>query len=125
MSKINTSLAVALLTIVISATAVEVSFQTSTAQLAQKTVAKNEPFIIQHLYPAAKIKSDCEQALQIAARGDETALDNMIAQDRITFFAVGTRVYPVKSTDRGTWWLVREKGSMEKWWISVRAFSED
>jgi hypothetical protein len=125
MSKINTSLAVALLTIVISATAVEVSFQTSTAQLAQKTVAKNEPFIIQHLYPAAKIKSDCEQALQIAARGDETALDNMIEQDRITFFAVGTRVYPVKSTDRGTWWLVREKGSMEKWWISVRAFSED
>ena len=125
MSKINTSLAVALLTIVISATAAEVSFQTSTAQLAQKTVAKNEPFIIQHLYPAAKIKSDCEQALQIAARGDETALDNMIEQDRITFFAVGTRVYPVKSTDRGTWWLVREKGSMEKWWISVRAFSED
>jgi hypothetical protein len=125
MSKINTSLAVALLTIVISATAAEVSFQTSTAQLAQKTVAKNEPFIIQHLYPAAKIKSDCEQALQIAARGDEAALDNMIEQDRITFFAVGTRVYPVKSTDRGTWWLVREKGSMEKWWISVRAFSED
>jgi len=125
MSKINTSLAVALLTIVISATAAEVSFQTSTAQLAQKTVAKNEPFIIQHLYPAAKIKSDCEQALQIVARGDEAALDNMIEQDRITFFAVGTRVYPVKSTDRGTWWLVREKGSMEKWWISVRAFSED
>ena len=48
-----------------------------------------------------------------------------VQQDRVTFFAVGTRVYPVKSTDMGTWWLVREKGSTEKWWISVRAFSQD
>jgi hypothetical protein len=62
----------------------------------------------------------------------------MIEQDRITFFAVGTRVYPVKrsgyrsvfigpdlTTDMSTWWLVREKGSTEKWWLSVRAFSAE
>jgi hypothetical protein len=61
----------------------------------------------------------------MAAQRDEAALDKMIEQDRVTFFAVGTRVYPVKSTDLGTWWLVREKGSTEKWWISVRAFSQD
>jgi hypothetical protein len=77
------------------------------------------------LYPAARIKSDCEEALQIAAQGDEAAMDKMIEQDRITFFAAGTRVYSVKSTEMGTWWLVREKGSTEKWWISVRAFSQD
>jgi hypothetical protein len=100
------------------------SSQTSTAQLEQKTT-KHEPFVIQRLYPAAKIKSDCEEALQIAARGDEAAMDKMIEQDRITFFAAGTRVYSVKSTEMGTWWLVREKGSTEKWWISVRAFSQD
>jgi hypothetical protein len=124
MNKISTSLAVALLMSVISATAVELSFRTSTAQLAQKRI-KNEPFIIQRLYPAARVKSDCEQALQIVAEGDEAALNKMIEQDRITFFAVGTKVYPVKSTDLGTWWLVREKGSTQKWWISVQAFSED
>ena len=100
------------------------SFQTSTAQLEQRTT-KHEPFVIQRLYPAARVKSDCEQAIQIAAQGDEAAMDKMIEQDRITFFAAGTRVYPVKSTDMGTWWLIREKGSMEKWWISVRAFSQD
>jgi hypothetical protein len=122
MNKINTSLAVALLMSVISATAVELSFQTSTAQLEQKTT-RHEPFVIQRLYPAAKVKSDCEKAIQIAARRDEAAMDKMIEQGMITFFAVGTRVYPVKSTDMGTWWLVREKGSTEKWWISVRAFS--
>jgi hypothetical protein len=65
-------------------------------------------------------------------------MDKMIEQDRITFFAVGTRVYPVKSsgyrsvfigpdltTDMSIWWRVREEGSTEKWWISVRAFSQD
>ena len=100
------------------------SSQTSTARLEQKTT-KHEPFVIQRLYPAARVKSDCEEAIQIAARGDEAAMDKMIEQDRITFFAAGTRVYSVKSTEMGTWWLVREKGSMEKWWISVRAFSKD
>jgi len=25
----------------------------------------------------------------------------------------------------GTWWLVRKKGSTEKWRISVRAFTQD
>jgi hypothetical protein len=29
------------------------------------------------------------------------------------------------TTDMSTWWLVREKGSTEKWWISVRTFSQD
>ena len=124
MNKINTSLAVALLMSVISATAVELSFQTSTVQLEQKAPS-HEPFVIQRLYPAAKVKSDCEKAIQIAARRDEAAMDKMIEQDRITFFGVGTRVYPVKSTEMGTWWLVREKGSTEKWWINVRAFSQD
>ena len=100
------------------------SSQTFTAQLEQKTTT-HEPFVIQRLYPAARIKSDCEEAIQIAARGDEAAMDKMIEQDRITFFAAGTRVYSVKSTEMGTWWLVREKGSTEKWWISVRAFSQD
>jgi hypothetical protein len=121
-NEINTSLAVALLMSVISATAVELSFQKSTAQSEQKAT-RHEPFVIQRLYPAAKVKSDCEKAMQIAARRDEAAMDKMIEQHRITFFAVGTRVYAVKSTDMGTWWLVREKGSTEKWWISVRAFS--
>jgi hypothetical protein len=100
------------------------SSQTFTAQLEQKTTT-HEPFVIQRLYPAARIKSDCEEALQIAAQGDEAAMDKMIEQDRITFFAAGTRVYSVKSTEMGAWWLVREKGSTEKWWISVRAFSQD
>jgi len=100
------------------------SSQTSTAQFEQKTT-KYEPFVIQRLYPAARVKSDCEEAIQIAARGDEAAMDKMIEQDRITFFAAGTRVYFVKSTEMNTWWLVREKGSTEKWWISVRAFSKD
>ena len=100
------------------------SSQASTAQLEQKTT-KHEPFVIQRLYPAARVKSDCEEAIQIAARGDEAAMDKMIEQDRITFFAAGTRVYSVKSTEMGTWWLVREKGSTVKWWISVRAFSQD
>ena len=124
MNKINTSLAVALLMSVIPATAVEFSLQISTAQLKQKAT-KHEPFVIQRLYPAARVKSDCEQAMQIAAQRDEAAMDKMIEQDRIIFFAVGTRVYPVKSTDMGTWWLVREKGSTEKWWISVRACTLD
>jgi hypothetical protein len=123
MNKINIPLAAALMSI-ISADAMELSFQTSTAQLEQKTT-KHEPFVIQRLYPAARVKSDCEKAIQMAAQRDEAALDKMIEQDRVTFFAVGTRVYPVKSTDLGTWWLVREKGSTEKWWISVRAFSQD
>ena len=124
MNKINTSLAVALLISVNPAPGVELSCPKFTAQLEQKTI-KHEPFVIQRLYPAAKVKSDCEQAIQIAAQGDEAALDKMIDQDRVTFFAVGTRVYPVKSTDMGTWWLVREKGSTEKWWINVRAFSQN
>ena len=93
---------------------------------------------MQRLYPAARLKSDCARAIQLAAQADEAAMDKMIEQDRITFFAVGTRVYPVKgsgfrsvfigpdlTTDMSTWWLVREKGSTEKWWISVRAFSQD
>jgi hypothetical protein len=124
MNKVYTSLAIALLLSVTSATAVELSFQTSTAHLEQKR-NKSEPFVIQRLYPAARVKSDGERAVQIAAQRDEPALDKMIEQDRITFFPVGTRVYPVKSTDMGTWWLVREKGSTEKWWISVKAFSRD
>jgi hypothetical protein len=124
MSKIRTSLTVTLLLSVIPARGVELLFQTSTAQLTQKAT-KHEPFVIQRLYPAARSKSDCERATQIAAEKDEATLDKMIEQDRITFFAVGTRVYPVKSTDNGSWWLVREKGSTEKWWISVRAFSQD
>jgi hypothetical protein len=124
MNKIYTPLAAALLMSVIPANAVELSCQKSTVRLAQKAT-KNEPFIIQRLYPAARVESDCARAIQIAAQGDEAAMDKMIEQDRITFFAVGTRVYPVKSTDMGTWWLVREKGSTEKWWISVRAFSQD
>ena len=123
MNKINIPLAVALMS-VISANAMELSCQNCTAQLEQKTT-KHEPFVIQRLYPAARVKSDCEEAIQIAARGDEAAMDKMIEQDRITFFAAGTRVYSVKSTEMGTWWLVREKGSTEKWWISVRAFSQD
>jgi hypothetical protein len=124
MNKTSTLLAVTLLMSAISATAVELSFQPPTVQLEQKTT-KHEPFVIQRLYPAARVKSDCEQALQLAAKKDEAALDRMIEQDRVTFFAVGTRVYPVKSADLGTWWLVREQGSTEKWWISVRAFSQD
>ena len=124
MNKTNTSLAVALLICVNPAPGVELSCPKFTVQLEQKTI-KHEPFVIQRLYPAAKVKSDCEQAIQIAAHGDEAALDKMIDQDRVTFFAVGTRVYPVKSTDMGTWWLVREKGSTEKWWINVRAFSQN
>jgi hypothetical protein len=135
MNKIYTPLAAALLMSVIPANAVELSCQKSTVRLAQKAT-KNEPFIIQRLYPAARVESDCARAIQIAAQGDEAAMDKMIEQDRITFFAVGTIVYPVKSsgyrsvfigpdltTDMSTWWLVREKGSTEKWWISVRAFS--
>ena len=124
MNKINAPLAAALLMSVIPANAVELSRQKSIVQLEQKAT-KNEPFVIQRLYPAARVKSDCEKAIQMAAQRDEAALDKMIEQDRVTFFAVGTRVYPVKSTDMGTWWLVREKGSTEKWWISVRAFSQD
>ena len=124
MNKLNTPVAAALLMSVIPASAVELSWQRSTVQLEQKAI-KNEPFVIQRLYPAARVKSDCEKAIQMAAHRDEAALDKMIEQDRVTFFAVGTRVYPVKSTDMGTWWLVREKGSTEKWWISVRAFSQD
>ena len=124
MNKINTPLAAALLMSVIPANAVELSCQKSSVQLEQKAI-KNVPFVIQRLYPAARVKSDCEKAIQMAAQRDEAALDKMIEQDRVTFFAVGTRVYPVKSTDMGTWWLVREKGSTEKWWISVRAFSQD
>ena len=123
MNKI-TSVAAALLMSVLSAAAAELSFQESTAQLKQKTT-RHEPFVIQRLYPAARVKSDCERAMQIAAQRDEAAMDKMIEQDRVTFFAVGTRVYPVKSTDMGAWWLIREKGSMEKWWISVKAFSQD
>jgi hypothetical protein len=135
MNKINTPLAAALLMSVIPANAVELSCQKSTVQLEQKAT-KNEPFVIQRLYPATRFKSDCARAIQIAAQRDEVAMDKMIEQDRITFFAVGTIVYPVKSsgyrsvfigpdltTDMSTWWLVREKGSTEKWWISVRAFS--
>ena len=124
MNKINTLLAAALLMSVIPANAVELSCQKSTVQLEQKAT-KNEPFVIQRLYPAARVKSDCARAIQIAAQGDEAAMDKMIEQDRITFFAAGTRVYSVKSTEMGTWWLVLEKGSTEKWWISVRAFSQD
>jgi len=124
MNNINTSLAVALLISVTPAPGVELSCPKFTAQLEQKTI-KHEPFVIQRLYPAARVKSDCEQAIQIAAQRDEAAMDKMIEQDRITFFAVGTRVYSVKSTDMGTWWLVREKGSTEKWWINVRAFSQE
>ena len=123
MNKINIPLAAALMS-VISANAMELSCQNCTTQLEQKTT-KREPFIVQRLYPAARVKSDGEKAIQMAAQRDEAALDKMIEQDRVTFFAVGTRVYPVKSTDMGTWWLVREKGSTEKWWISVRAFSQD
>ncbi len=130
-------LAVALLMSVIPANAVELSCQKSTVQLEQKAT-KNEPFIIQRLYPAVRVKSDCARAIQIAAQGDEAAMDKMIEQDRITFFAIGTRVFAVKSsgyrsvfigpdltTDLSTWWRVREEGSTEKWWISVRAFSHD
>jgi hypothetical protein len=124
MNKINALLAAVLLMSLISGNAAQLSFPQVSAQLEQKT-AKHEPFVIQRLYPAARVKSDCEQAIQIAVQGDQAALDKMIEQDRITFFAVGTRVYPVKSADLGTWWLVREKGSIEKWWISVRAFSQD
>jgi hypothetical protein len=124
MNKINIPLAATLLMSVISANAVESSCKHCTARLEQKT-ANHEPFVIQRLYPAAKVKSDCEKAEQIAAQRDEAAMDKMIEQGRITFFAVGTKVYPVKSTDMGTWWLVREKGSIEKWWISVRAFTQD
>jgi hypothetical protein len=124
MNKIKALLAAVLLMSLISGNAAQLSFQQVSAQLEQKT-AKHEPFVIQRLYPAARVKSDCEQAIQIAVQGDQAALDKMIEQDRITFFAVGTRVYPVKSADLGTWWLVREKGSVEKWWISVRAFSQD
>jgi hypothetical protein len=122
MNEINIPLAAALMSI-ISANAMELSCQNCTTQLEQKTTT--QPFVIQRLYPAARVKSDCEKAIQMAAQRDEAALDKMIEQDRVTFFAVGTRVYPVKSTDMGTWWLVREKGSTEKWWISVRAFSQD
>ena len=130
-------LAVALLMSVIPANAVELSCQKSTVQLEQKAT-KNEPFIIQRLYPAVRVKSDCARAIQIAAQGDEAAMDKMIEQDRITFFAIGTRVYAVKTsgyrsvfigpdltTNLSTWWRVREEGSTEKWWISVRAFSQD
>src|SRR6202030_4269671 len=117
MNNINTSLAVALLISVNPAPGVELSCPKFTAQFEQKTI-KHDPFVIQRLYPAARVKSDCEKALQIAADGDEAAMDKMIAQDRIRFFEVGTKVYPVKSTDMGTWWLVREKGSTETWWIS-------
>jgi hypothetical protein len=123
MNKINIPLAADLMS-VISANAMELSCQNCTTHLEQKTI-RHEPFVIQRLYPAARVKSDCEKAIQMAAQRDEAALDKMIEQDRVTFFAVGTRVYPVKSTDMGTWWLVREKGSTEKWWISVRAFSQD
>src|SRR6202022_402962 len=88
------------------------SFQTSTAQLEQKTT-KHEPFVVQRLYPAARVKSDCEQAIQIAAQGDEAAMDKMIEQERITFFAVGTRGFFVKSTDMGTWGRGGKQGTRE------------
>src|SRR5580693_8977331 len=88
MNKINIPLAVALMS-VISANAMELSCQNCTTQLEQKAT-KNEPFVIQRLYPAARVKSDCARAIQIAAQGDEAAMDKMIEQDRITFFAVGT-----------------------------------
>jgi hypothetical protein len=97
MNKINAPLAAALLMSVIPASAVELSWQRSTVQLEQKAI-KNEPFVIQRLYPAARVKSDCARAIQIAAQKDEAAMDKMIEQDRITFFAVGTMVYPVKSS---------------------------
>jgi hypothetical protein len=135
MNKINTPVATALLMSVIPANAVELPCPKFGVQLEQKAT-KNLPFVIQRLYPAARVKSDCARAMQIAAQGDEAAMDKMIEQDKITFFAVGTLVYPVKSsgyrsvfigpdltTEMSTWWLVREKGSTEKWWISVRAFS--
>jgi hypothetical protein len=137
MKPTGTPLAAALVVSVILANAVELSCAKSTVQLEQKGT-KNEPFVVQRLYPAVRAKSDCARAIQIAAQGDEAAMDEMIEQDRVTFFAVGTKVYPVKSSgyrsvfigpdltrDTSTWWLVREKGSTEKWWISVRAFSEE
>jgi hypothetical protein len=133
----DTPLAAALLMSVIPANAVELSCPKPTVQLEQKAT-KNEPFVIQRLYPAVRVTSDCARAIQIAAQRDEAAMDKMIEQDRITFFAVGTRVYPVKSsayrsvfigpdltTDVSIWWRVREEGSTEKWWISLRAFSQD
>jgi len=74
MNKINTPLAAALLMSVIPASAVELSCQKSTVQLEQKA-AQNEPFVIQRLYPAARVKSDCARAIQIAAQGDEAAMN--------------------------------------------------
>jgi hypothetical protein len=137
MHRINALLAAALLVSIVPANALELSRPKSAIRLEQWAV-NNKPFLIQRLYPAARFKSDCARAIQIAAQGDEAAMDKMIEQGRITFFAVGTKVYPVKSsgyrsvfigpdltTDISTWWLVREKGSTEKWWISVRAFSQD
>src|SRR5260370_23129255 len=97
MNKITTPVAAALLMSVIPAKAVELSCQKSIVQLEQKAI-NNEPFLIQRLYPAARLKSDCARAIQIAAQKDEAAMDKMIDQDRITFFAVGTIVYPVKSS---------------------------
>ena len=97
MNKINTPVAAALLMSVIPANAVELPCPKFGVQLEQKAT-KNLPFVIQRLYPAARVKSDCARAMQIAAQGDEAAMDKMIEQDRITFFAVGTLVYPVKSS---------------------------
>ena len=97
MNKINTPLAAALLMSLVPANAVELSCQKSSVQLEQKAT-ENQPFVIQRLYPATRFKSDCARAIQIAAQRDEVAMDKMIEQDRITFFAVGTIVYPVKSS---------------------------
>jgi hypothetical protein len=63
MNKI-TPVAAVLLMSVLSAAAAELSFRESTAQLKQKTT-RHEPFVVQRLYPAARVKSDCERAMQI------------------------------------------------------------
>jgi hypothetical protein len=103
-----------------SAQAAVVGNSTSVIQLES---GGNQDFVVKRLSMAGDSEEDLNQGMQIAYQGDKAAIAEMMADGKITFFDVGTKLFPVKSEGfLAQMWQVREKGSSDIWWVSIKAF---
>ena len=72
-----------------------------------------------------KTQENLDQGMQMASEQDQEAINQMMLEGKITFFEVGTQLYPVKSLGMlAQMWQVREKGSTDIWLVNIETFME-
>ena len=70
-----------------------------------------------------KNKDDFGKVYMMIYQNDRRAVAEMVVNEEAILFPAGTKIFPIRSEDMGTMWLIREAGSSQGWWVRVTSIN--